>query len=458
MTIGEWQELCSTTDIDTTHVAHQLTRSQADETHNQLVCHINESPHLSAHSHAPLERFDNMPLKTTENMVSPLEDYVSLWLRFHGPVSVDQLRSDLDALGADNISSSLAKLAALGKIVRGQLIEGLNEACVCDLRNYEMILRRLRTHRSESFEPVPIELIALHTAQLQGLTDGMHGYEGLSHALEHISCYPAPAELWESDILPARIKPYDPTWIDRMTFNDELCWIGTSSKVVSMLHPVEIDLYLSEESPQSTVIPPGEGRYSFDALRRMTGLRSQTLHEKLWVETWAGAVTNDTLSPLRATILPGYRPPKMQLSENSRRRRRGQGRHEHSSAITGRWHHTPDKIDSTPMEEEELGKERVKLLLGHWHRLFRSLRLMELSGEVLSGPFYDNVRGLQFTTRENVTLLQNRDATPFWLNACDPSSICGLKCSNLKLPARRPANGELPCTIQLPTAQTTQTT
>jgi hypothetical protein len=62
---------------------------------------------------------------------------------------------------------------------------------------------------------------------------------------------------------------------------------------------------------------------------------------------------------------------------------------------------------------------------------------MELSGEVLSGPFYDNVRGLQFTTRENVTLLQNRDATPFWLNACDPSSICGLKCSNLKLPARR---------------------
>ena len=204
-----------------------------------------------------------------------------------------------------------------------------------------------------------------------------------------------------------------------------------------MLHPVEIDLYLSEESPQSTVIPPGEGRYSFDALRRMTGLRSQTLHEKPWVETWAGAVTNDTLSPLRATILPGYRPPKMQLSENSRRRRRGQGRHEHSSAITGRWHHTPDKIDSTPMGEEELGKERVKLLLGHWHRLFRSLRLMELSGEVLSGPFYDNVRGLQFTTRENVTLLQNRDATPFWLNACDPSSICGLKCSNLKLPARR---------------------
>jgi len=30
MTIGEWQELCSTTDIDTTHVAHQLTRSQAE--------------------------------------------------------------------------------------------------------------------------------------------------------------------------------------------------------------------------------------------------------------------------------------------------------------------------------------------------------------------------------------------------------------------------------------------
>ena len=74
-----------------------------------------------------------MPLKTTENMVSPLEDYVSLWLRFHGPVSVDQLRSDLDALGADNISSSLAKLAVLGKIVRGQLIEGGMTYLICSM-------------------------------------------------------------------------------------------------------------------------------------------------------------------------------------------------------------------------------------------------------------------------------------------------------------------------------------
>ena len=72
-------------------------------------------------------------------------------------------------------------------IVRGQLVECLEEECVCDLRNYEVLLRSLRAHRWESFEPVPIVRIALHTVQLQGLTNGTYGHEGLSDILERTS-------------------------------------------------------------------------------------------------------------------------------------------------------------------------------------------------------------------------------------------------------------------------------
>ena len=200
---------------------------------------------------------------------------------------------------------------------------------MCDLRNYEILLRSLRAHRSESFESVPIERIALHTAQLQGLTNGTYGYEGLSDILERTSYYPAPAELWESDILPARLKPYDPTLIDRMASRDELCRVGTSGKQVSILHPDEMDPYQSEDPPQSTVVPPGEGRYSFNALRKITGFSSRALHEKLWAEAWAGAVTNS------------FDHPNL-------------------------WSY-PAKI---------------------------------------TGPFYENIRGLQFTIRENLTSRQ----------------------------------------------------
>ena len=77
----------------------------------------------------------------------------------------------------------LIAMGTTNNIVRGQLVEGLEEECVCDLRNYEVLLRSLRAHRSESFEPVPIARIALHTAQLQGLTNGTCGHEGLSDIL-----------------------------------------------------------------------------------------------------------------------------------------------------------------------------------------------------------------------------------------------------------------------------------
>ena len=435
MTLSEWQKLCETNDIDPTPIAHQFTQNRDDGVHNPLVCHHNESSNLSAHFH-----YNTPP--TTKETVPPIEDFIALWLQFHGPISVDQLQSELGILGTDSIEKSLTKLALKKTIVRGQIVEELDKECVCDLRNYEMIVRRLRTYRSESFEPVPLEFITLHTAQLQSVTDSIHGYEGLSEVLARISCYPAAAELWESDILPARVQPYDPTWVDQMASSDALCWIGSPGKQVSILHPTEIDLYRIEDQ-QSKIVPPDEGRYTLDALRKITGLSARGLYEELWAEVWTGAVTSDTLSTLRTAITSGYKAPSSQYGDNSRRWRRNRSRREPNPPRSGRWYRTPNTVTATPMEVEELGKERVILLLGRypvlfrellerecstlrWNQLFRSLRLMELSGEVISGSFYEDIRGLQFTTKKNLTFLKNSDVTPFWLNACDPSSMCGL--------------------------------
>jgi ATP-dependent helicase Lhr and Lhr-like helicase len=78
-----------------------------------------------------------------------------------------------------------------------------------------------------------------------------------------------------------------------------------------------------------------------------------------------------------------------------------------------------------------------------WRRLFRTLRIMELSGELLSGNFFDGIAGLQFMSPEAYRQLAAglpRDAV-YWVNAADPASLCGTGLEGLpdRLPARLPS-------------------
>jgi ATP-dependent Lhr-like helicase len=63
-----------------------------------------------------------------------------------------------------------------------------------------------------------------------------------------------------------------------------------------------------------------------------------------------------------------------------------------------------------------------------WRSIFRALRLMEFSGEVIAGCFFDKLAGLQFVSPRMLRLLGgklDRDCV-YWICAQDPASICGL--------------------------------
>jgi ATP-dependent Lhr-like helicase len=78
-----------------------------------------------------------------------------------------------------------------------------------------------------------------------------------------------------------------------------------------------------------------------------------------------------------------------------------------------------------------------------WSRLFRSLRLMELSGEILAGHFFDGIPGLQFVSPLALRTLRQGlvQDTIFWVNALDPASPCGLGLEATKgeYPSRHPS-------------------
>ena len=75
-----------------------------------------------------------------------------------------------------------------------------------------------------------------------------------------------------------------------------------------------------------------------------------------------------------------------------------------------------------------------------WGALFRTMRLMELSGEIVAGVFVHGLPGLQFAAPSFLARL--RDGLPedrlWWVNAVDPASACGLGVEGLELPRRLP--------------------
>jgi len=78
-----------------------------------------------------------------------------------------------------------------------------------------------------------------------------------------------------------------------------------------------------------------------------------------------------------------------------------------------------------------------------WPSVFRALRLMELSGEVVSGRFFEGIPGPQFITPEALRCFhEDRSDQVFFINACDPVSLSGmgLRAHGDNLPNRVPSN------------------
>ncbi len=222
------------------------------------------------------------------------------------------------------------------------------------------------------------------------------------------------------------------------------------------------------------LFPDRRGRFALEDLADHAGLVPAEVSEGLWRLAWQGRVTTDSFAPVRRGIVAKFRPPAATGAPRAavrsvgrrpgRLRRRGVDRWSPERAAPGLWSVLPDPRrhpgpDPDPLEREELAKDRARLLLDRygilfrellahelpvfqWSRLFRSLRLMELSGEVLAGQFFTGVPGLQFASPSAFQVLRDGllpDDAVYWMNARDPASLAGVDLPELKaaLPARR---------------------
>jgi ATP-dependent Lhr-like helicase len=293
--------------------------------------------------------------------------------------------------------------------------------------------------------------------------------------------------------LPARLNNYDTSWLDTAMQESDLLWGGCGRKKVYFCFDEDLDLLhpnalaseqgnaehpdLKEDIFAKTYFHETGTRHDVKTLAKQSGLPIAQVVEKLWQGVWAGYLSNDTSVALRNGIESKFTLPegppdrdrsvlekKLAVGTTSRRHlRRRFKRKKAFHGQVGNWYRL--RLDASGetdlMEAAELEKERVRLLLDRygilfreilfqerpsfkWQKVFRALRLMELSGEIVSGYFFKEIPGPQFMSHSGFQMLQryNPESAVFWINAQDPASMCGLPLPVLKqdLPSRLPGS------------------
>ncbi len=473
--VAEWQQLLDLSE-------HHLVNTGSvgiDSSVTNVSTKILQQGHGLVVPLEDLQRIEASFQGKTDEDESSFITLIGNWLQHYGPVTLDKMVSVL-GLPATRILPVLNQLEEEASLIAGQLVRDSEAIHWCDTRNYTFLLGLLRRESQVSFAPLALAELTPFLYQWQTRHSNSDTGEQLFHTLEQLRCYNTNAEFWETDLLPARIIRYETGMLDQIMQQGEIHWVGQGEKKISFCFREDEDLLgiCPEEenadrnqsdanSIHKQLLPDGSGKYDFAALLDQTGKSASTLAKELWQSVWQSRITNDSMMALRTGIEHNFRIPEataLTVASSRKLRRGGFNRWKGSIPFGGNWHrvHIVSQTDDELLEKEELNKDRARTLIDRygivfrelvnrelpalrWSRIFRSLRLMELSGEILSGYFFKDIPGPQFISPVAYRLLQQSlptSNTTFWINAVDPISPCGLGLAGFgdKLPRRVSSN------------------
>lgn len=378
-------------------------------------------------------------------------ELVALVLRFAGPLRGDALTSGL-GLPAEAVAAALERLADEGRVVIDELTAGSSGPEICDVDNLERLLRLARRDLRPALEPQPLAAYPAFLAAWQGLGGGEDGVDGLAAVLERLLGYPASAAAWEADILPARLPGYHPAWLDAVLAEGGVQWVGCGRERLTF-HPVGERELVVDASPETSravmeLFPLEAARFAFEDLAVQSGVPTGVLARRLWDAVWCGEVGNDGFAAVRRGLEHGFAVKGVSsgTAAGLSRHRPPLGSWSASRPFAGLWYRLVPVLPARDaLAADELARDRVRLLLDRygvlfrellerelpalsWARVFRALRLMELSGEVVAGELFSGVPGLQFASRAALRVLQGGLSSDrvVWMCASDPASPCGL--------------------------------
>jgi ATP-dependent helicase Lhr and Lhr-like helicase len=379
-------------------------------------------------------------------------DLLAEWLRARTVASAAEISAEL-GFSTDELEPLLDELLESERIVAGQLVQGRSETLFADADNAERLLRLTRASRRAQAEANlatrPLADLQPFLAEWQGLGPDPGGLESLQQTLDRLFGFPAPVALWEEAILPSRLAPYYPSWLDTLFATYGLGWLGTGKERLTLAFPADNALFSDsvrpqEDAPAAAVLEKlsaVEHGLGFFDLADALGLDTASLAQTLWTLAWQGAISSDSFETVRRGILNDFSAEK--LADTSGRT--GFRRWERSRPSVGAWRVVAQSRAEGAVANAELDKERARMVLARygvifrellehelpslrWSRLFRALRLLELSGEIVAGHFFDGIPGLQFAAHQAIRKLAEPLPADrlYFINACDPASLCSL--------------------------------
>ncbi|HYU60375.1 MAG TPA: helicase-related protein, partial [Solirubrobacterales bacterium] len=272
-----------------------------------------------------------LPEAFLEGGPDSLRQLVLRYARGRGPFTTAQAN---ERFGRD-VEPVLQELERQEQLVRGELRPGGTEREWCD----PDVLRRLRR---ASLAALRREVEPAEQASLGRFLPHWHGIDRratLREALVPLQGLALPVALWESEVLPRRVPGYAPAQLDALCASGEVVWAGAGLDRVAV--------YFREDAPvlgRPAAAPhPGldvherilaalrMGALVWFELLEETQLDGGEALPAVWDLVWAGEVTNDAWTPLRAGRR--YQTPR----PRDRRRRFSRHRAAGVTATQGRW-------------------------------------------------------------------------------------------------------------------------
>lgn len=374
-------------------------------------------------------------------------------LSFYGPMTTPQIEQLLPV-------AMTGLLAVDETFIHGPLLRDDSELYWCDADNFEILLRMQRAQRRLEFEPLDCTALPPFWAMLHRLHREASGSNAI-YALESLRGYSAPVKSWLVDFLRARLVGVRLDTIEDTFQQQGMHWLGSQKEQITLAYPEDIELLKQTAEPR--IRPwfndPGAS-YRFAQVMEASGLNdAAALNDTWWQAVWQGELASDSLLPLQQAAERKFAITALAQQTTSRRRLSRSPR-----GWPGHWYLHPEAAPLDPLTELENHKERVRLLLDRygfvcrelvnreafntpsgpwrWRDAFRALRIMELSGEVISGQYFKELATPQFIAPHALSQLmtQKSEQQNFWISALDPVAPCGLGLPWPDLVQRRAGN------------------
>jgi ATP-dependent Lhr-like helicase len=398
-----------------------------------------------------------------------------------GPLPLKAIADPL-GLPATQVAQALAQLEREGYVLRGRFTPGATEEQWCErhllARIHRYTVKRLR----REIEPVALQdfmRFLFDWQHLSSVTQGQ-GSAVLPTIIAQFEGYPGAASAWDSDLLPARLKDYAPSWLDDLCRSGKLVWTrltarhksaGTAlrSTPILLLPRTRVGLWsdLTEQTPISELSPKTQkvhaalsqhGALFFDELIHEAHLLRSELEIALQELVGAGLVNADSFAGLRALITPASK----RLNRSSRR---GRGAFVGGMDDAGRWalirrgavapvvdNKRPSATPAETLEHIAMTLlrrygvvfwrllEREADWLPSWRELLRTFHRLEARGEIRGGRFVSGLAGEQFALPEAIALLREvrrrpHDGSLIAVCGVDPLNLAGTLLPGPKVPA-----------------------